>query len=196
MPYRVEDYRIALEDHPECACRIGIIFGLYVLIEYELVPTLRWIANISPEQAQVALETHKQFSGKIAYIKAVCDAVQPDWVRDVEVGRAFAAAALAASKIRNKYAHATYGWIAQPGPDPAGERLLVQVQTNRLGGVVREEVATLQQLDAEIHFMKSLIVAMKNYAAARETHTPVNRQEIHQLAPMAPPLFGNASSIS
>ena len=101
MPYRVEDYQIAMEQTPEIARRIGVVYGLYVVIEYELVPALRWIANISPEQARVALETHKQFSGKIAYIRAVCEVEQPDWPRDVEVGRAFATAALAASKIRN-----------------------------------------------------------------------------------------------
>lgn len=147
MPIRVEDYQVPIEHVPECAARIGIIFGLYVLIEYELVSTLRWVANSSLGQAQVALETHKQFSGKIAYIKAVCDAEQPDWERDADAGRAFAAAALAASKIRNKYAHATYGWNGRTAP--AGEQLSVRVQTNR--------------------------------------------QEMHHLPTLAPPLFGAAS---
>ena len=193
MPYRVEDYQIALEQHPDAARRIGIIFGLYVMIEYELVPTLRWIANVSPEQALVALETHKTFSGKIAYIKAVCDVEQADWPRDADGGRAFAAAALAASKIRNKYAHATYGWRGDPAPARAMEQLFVRVQTNRLGGVVRKEAATIQQLDAEMHFMKSLIVAMKNYAAAREASLPVDRQEIVQLSKQVPRLLGEAT---
>lgn len=189
MQYRVEDYRIPLEQHPEAARRIGIIFGLYVMIEIELVATLRWVANVSSEQALVALETHKQFSGKIAYIRAVCDVVQADWPRDSEVGHAFAAAAMTASKIRNKYAHATYGQDVGSASRSAEEPLFVRVQTNRLGGIVREEVATIQQLDAEIHFMKSLIVSMKNYAAAREANSPINVQEIRQLASLAPPLF-------
>ena len=33
MPYRVDDYQIAMEHAPEIARRIGVIFGLYVLIE-------------------------------------------------------------------------------------------------------------------------------------------------------------------
>lgn len=181
MPYSVDDYQIAMEQAPEIARRIGVIYGLYVLIEYELVPALRWIANISPEQARVAMETHKTFSGKIGYIRAVCDVVQPDWPRDVEVGRAFAAAALAASKIRNRYAHATYEWSGEP----ASEQLIVRVQTNGLTGNVREELATIRHLDAEIHFMKSLIVAMKNYSEARAASTPVDLDEIRKLASMA-----------
>lgn len=185
MPYRVDDYQIAMEHAPEIARRIGVIFGLYVLIEYELVPTLRWIANISPEQARVAIETHKQFSGKIAYIRAVCDAVQPDWPRDVAVGQAFASAALAASKIRNRYAHATYEWSGEPAEGPVVEQVVVRVQTNGLTGNVREEIATIRHLDAEIHFMKSLIVAMKNYSAARAANTPVDSQEIQDLALLA-----------
>lgn len=191
MPYRVDDYQIAMEHTPEIARRIGTIFALYVLIEYELVPTLRWIANISPEQARVALETHKQFSGKIAYIKAVCNALQPDWPRDEEAGRAFAVAALMASKIRNKYAHATYEWSGPSAsvPEPGAEQLFVRVVTNGLGDNVREEVATIQHLDAEIRFMKSLIVAMKNYSEARAANTPVDFQEIQALASTAPLLL-------
>jgi hypothetical protein len=195
MPYRVDDFKIPMEHTPEIARGIGVVYGLYVLIEYELVPALRWIANISPEQAQVALETHKQFSGKIAYIRAVCDVVQPDWPRDVDVGRAFAAAALAASKIRNTYAHAAYEWSGVPAPEPALEQLAVRVQTNGLTGNVREEVATIQRLDAEIDFMKSLIVAMKNYSEARATDTPVNLQEIRALASLAPVPFQERSHV-
>jgi hypothetical protein len=186
MPYSVDHYQIAMEHTPEIARRIGVIYGLYVLIEYELVPALRWIANISPEQARVALETHKQFSGKIAYIRAVCDVVQPDWPRDVEVGRAFATAALAASKIRNTYAHATYEWRGAPASASDPEQLAVRVQTNGLTGNVREEVASIRRLDAEIHFMKSLIVAMKNYTEARAADTPVNLQEIQALSLRTP----------
>src|SRR5215218_4888482 len=132
MPYHVDDYQIAMEHTPEIARRIGTIFGLYVLIEFELVPALRWIANISPEQARVAMETHKTFSGKIGYIRAVCDVAQPDWPRDVEIGRAFAAAALSASKMRNRYAHATYERSGEPASEPATEQLVVRVQTNGL----------------------------------------------------------------
>ena len=185
MPYRVEDYQIAMEQTPEIARRIGVVYGLYVVIEYELVLALRWIANISPEQARVALETHKQFSGKIAYIRAVCEVEQPDWPRDVEVGRAFATAALAASKIRNTYAHATYAMTGVDTPDPAAEQLAVRIQTNGLTGNVREETATIRRLDAEIHFMKSLIVAMKNYVEARAVNGPVDLQEIRALAALA-----------
>ena len=189
MPYSVDDYQIAMEQAPEIARRIGVVFGLYVLIEYELVPSLRWIANVSPEQARVALETHKTFSGKIGYIRAVCNAVQPDWPRDVKVGLALAEAALAASKIRNRYAHATYEWSDEPAAEPDSEQLVVRVQTNGLTGNVREELATIRHLDAEIHFMKSLIVAMKNYAEARAANTPVNGDEIRALASRAPVLF-------
>lgn len=192
MPYRVDDYQIAMEHAPEIARRIGVVFGLYVLIEYELVPTLRWIANISPEQARVAMETHKQFSGKIAYIRAVCDVVQPDWPRDVEVGRAFAAAALAASKIRNRYAHATYEWNGESASELASEQLTVRVQTNGLTGNVREEIATIRHLDAEILFMKSLIVAMKNYSEARTTGGPADLLEIRALASLAQAPFRDA----
>jgi hypothetical protein len=193
MPYHVDDYQIAMEHTPEIARRIGTIFGLYVLIEFELVPALRWIANISPEQARVAMETHKQFSGKIAYIRAVCDVVQPDWPRDVEVGRAFATAALAASKIRNTYAHATYEWSGAEAPEPAVEQLVVRVQTNGLTGNVREEIATIRHLDAEIRFMKSVIVAMKNYSEARGANTPVDLQEIRALASLAHASWRDAS---
>ena len=185
MPYRVDDFQIPMEHAPEIARRIGLVYALYVLIEYELVPTLRWMANISPEQARVALETHKQFSGKIASIGAVCDAAQPDWPRDVEVGRAFATAALAASKIRNTYAHATDEGEGAPAVDPASEQLAVRVQTNGLTGNAREETATIRRLDAEIHFMKSLIVAMKNYSEARAADAPVDLEEIRALARLA-----------
>lgn len=185
MPLTVDDFQIPMERTPEIARRIGHIYGLYVLIEYELVPALRWIANISPEQARVAMETHKTFSGKIGYIRAVCDVVQPDWPRDVEVGRAFAAAAQAASKIRNRYAHATYELGGELASALNSEQIVVRVQTNGLTGNVREEVATIQHLDAEIGFMKSLIVAMKNYSEARAAGAPVNFQEVRALASLA-----------
>lgn len=185
MPYTVDDFTIPMEQAPEIARRIGVIYGLYVLIEYELVPALRWIANISPEQARVALETHKTFSGKIAYIRAVCSVEQPDWPRDVEVGRAFADAALAASKIRNRYAHATYEWSEEAVAAPGTEQLVMRTQTNGLTGNVREELTTIRHLDAEIHFMKSLIVAMKNYSEARTTGTAVDLKEIRALASLA-----------
>lgn len=185
MPQSVDDYWMAVEKTPECAQRIGISLGLFALIEHQLVPTLRWVANISLDQARVSLESHKHFSNKVAYIKAVCDAVQPDWQRDSEVGRLFAAAATTANRIRNKYAHATYGFTGEPGV----ELLFVRVFADSLGGQECEEVATPQILDTEIRFLKSVIVAMKNYAEARAVNKPINLQEIQHLVSFAPGRF-------
>jgi hypothetical protein len=48
------------------------------------------------------------------------------------------------------------------------------------------EIATPELLDAEIRFLKSLVVAMSNYTEARAANTPVNLQEIQDLVTSAP----------
>jgi hypothetical protein len=58
------------------------------------------------------------------------------------------------------------------------------VQTNGLTGSVREKSATIRHLDAEIHCMKLLIVAIKNYGEAQAPGSPVELQESRSVAAM------------
>ena len=182
MPQNVDDYAIDLERSPECARRIGIILGLFVQIEHGLVPVLSWVANMPLDQARVSLELQKQNARKVTFLKAVCDGISPEWPRDVEAGKAFASAAHIANRIRNKYAHATYSSMGGAG----SEMMYVAIFADGFGTALREEIATPEILDTEIRFLKSLVVAMRNYAEARAANTPVNLQEIQRLVADAP----------
>jgi hypothetical protein len=177
------NYWIALEKTPECARRIGIVIGLFATIEHELVATFRWIANMLPDHARVAMESHKQFSNKIAYLEAVCATPQPDWERDIEACRQFADAAKIANTIRNKYAHATYGWDGVPG----SETLYLSVFADSLGGAARKEVANIAILDNDILYLKSVIVAMTNYRTARAAGAKPDLLEIQRAISKATP---------
>lgn len=185
MPLTVDDYTIALESSPECARRIGIILALFVQIEHGLVPILSWCAGMTLDQARVSLELQKQNARKMSFLKGVCEGISPEWPRDVEAGKAFAAAAMTANNIRNKYAHASYSLA----DDAETEMLHVAVFSDDLRKAVRVEIATLETLETEIRFLKSLIVTMHNYAEARAASTPVNRQDIQDLVASAPRPF-------
>lgn len=185
MPLTVEDYTIDLERTPECARRIGIILGLFVQVEHGLVPILSWCAGMTMDQARASLELQKMNSRKMTFLRGVCEGISPEWPRDVEAGKVFAAAALTANNIRNKYAHASYSLVGETDV----ETLHVAVFSDDLRNAARVEIATLETLDTEIGFLKSLIVAMHNYAEARAANTPVNRQEIENLATSAPEPF-------
>src|SRR5688500_1176665 len=169
MPQTVDDYAIDLERAPECARRIGIILGLFVQVEHGLVPILSWTAGMTLDQARVLLELQKQNSRKMTFLQGVCDGISPGWPRDVEVGKAFAAAAHIANRIRNKYAHASYSAAGEAG----SETLYVAVFADDLRSASRVQIATIEILETEIRFLKSLIVAMRNYAEARAADTPV-----------------------
>lgn len=185
MPQHVDDYAIALEQTPECTRRIGIILGLYVQIEHGLVPILSWTAGMSLDQARVALELQKQNGRKMSFLKGMCEAIAPGWPRDIAAGKAFAAVALTANQIRNKYAHASYSVAGDAGT----EVLHVAVFGENLRRATRVEIATVEILDTEIRFLKSVIVTMANYVEARAANTPVNQQEIESLAAGTPPQF-------
>jgi hypothetical protein len=185
MPQNVDDYAIDLERTPECARRIGIILGLFVQVEHGLVPILSWTAGMTLDQARVLLELQKQNARKMTLLQAVCNGISPEWPRDVAAGKAFAAAAHTANRIRNQYAHASYSAAGETG----SEKLSVAVFSDGLSNVSRVEIVTLETLDTEIRFLKSLIVAMRNYAEARAADTPVNLQEIQDLAASTPRPF-------
>ena len=182
MPQRVDDYAIDLERSPELARRIGIILGLFVQVEHGLVPILSWVADMPLDQARASMELQKQNARKVIFLKGVCEGISPGWPRDVEVGKLFATAANTANRIRNKYAHATYVSAEASGE----ERLYVAVFADGLHSASRVEIATPEILDEEIRFLKSLIVAMRNYIEARAATTPVNLDEIHGLVANAP----------
>jgi hypothetical protein len=178
MPQTVDDYAIDLERSPECARRIGIILGLFVQIEHGLVPILSWTTGMSLDQAQVALELQKQNGRKMVFLHRMCEGITPEEPHDVAAGKAFAAAASTANLIRNTNAHASYHAVGDARP----EELEVAVFSDNPRSASRVQIATVDILDAEIHFLKSLIVAMRNYAEARAANTPVNLQEIEQVA--------------
>lgn len=189
MPLNVDDYAIDLERTPECARRIGIILGLYVQIEHGLVPILSWTTGMTLDQARVALEHQKQNGRKMSFLHRMCEGIAPEGTRDIAAGKAFAAAALNANEIRNTYAHASY----HAAGDAGSEMLEVAVFSDKLQSAARVQIATVDMLDAEIRFLKSLLVAMQNYDEAREANLPVNLQEIEQLAASAPqPLSRNS----
>ncbi|MCA9876545.1 MAG: hypothetical protein KC442_02145 [Thermomicrobiales bacterium] len=146
----MDDYAIDLESNPECARRIAIILGLFVQVEHGLVPILSWVADMSLDQARVSLELQKQNARKVTFLQGVCDGISPEWPRDVEAGKIFAAAAHTANRIRNKYAHATYSVTGHAG----SEQLSVAVFADSLRNATRIEVATIESLDTEIHFLK------------------------------------------
>jgi len=183
MTNPTDNYEAALEKTPECARRIGIIMGLFAMVEIHLVGMFRWIANMDPDPARIAMESHKHFSNKIVYLLAVCDAKQPHWERDVEAGKHFAAGLKLANTIRNKYAHSKYGWTGEPGT----EILFLSVFADSIGGHQREEIADIQILDTDILFLKSLIAAMRHYCADREAGRPPDLSEIQQAISMAQP---------
>jgi hypothetical protein len=182
MPQHVDDYAIDLERAPACARRIGIILGLFVEVEHGLVPILSWTTGMPLDQAEVALEMQKQNGRKMIFLQRMCEGITPGWPRDAAAGQAFAAAALTANRIRNSYAHATYTLVGAAG----SEELDVAVFADSPHNAMRVQIATVDILDAEIGFLKSLIVAMRNYAEARAANTPVNMQEIEALAANAP----------
>ncbi len=182
MPQTVDDYAIDLERTPECARRIGIILGLFVQVEHGLAPILSWVAGMTLDQAQAALAIQKQNSRKVLFLKGVCERISPESPRDVEAGKAFAAAAMTANRIRNTYAHGAYRLADAAEPETLYIAVFADV-------AVQEEIATVEILDTQIRFLKSLIVAMRNYAEARAAHTPVNLQEIQDLAAQAPQPF-------
>ena len=185
MPLNVDDYAIDLEHMPECARRIGIILGLFVQVEHGLVPILSWTAGMSLDQAQAAMALQKQNTRKMLFLQGVCEGISPEWPRDVAAGLAFAAAAMTANRIRNKYAHASY----HAAGDGGSEQLDVAVFADDVRNAPRVEIATVESLDVEIRYLKALVVAMRNYAAAREDNAPVNRQEIEDLAARTPQPF-------
>jgi hypothetical protein len=185
MPQNVDDYAIDLERAPECARRIGLILGLFVQVEHGLVPILSWCAGMPMDQARVSLELQKQNARKMGFLRGMCEGISPEWPRDVAAGKAFAHAAMTANRIRNKYAHASYSLMAEAG----GEKLHVAVFSDDLRNAVRIEIATLETLEIEIFFLRSLIVAMHNYVEARAAETPINRQEIEELVATAPQPF-------
>ena len=182
MPQNVDDYAIDLERTPQCAYRIGIILGLFVQVEHGLVPILSWVADMPLDQARAAMEMQKANARKMTFLHGVCDGIAPGWPRDVEVGKVFAAAAHIANRIRNKYAHATFVSTGGAGV----ERLYVAVFADSLRTAARIEIATVEILDAEICFLKSLIVTMNNYVEARAANTPVNLEDIQGLVAAAP----------
>jgi hypothetical protein len=184
MTSSVEKYWTAVERTPECARRIGIIFGLFARIEIQFVDAFRWIANMDPDQARVALESHRHFSNRIGYLEGVLKAIQPNWERDVDWGQEFLAAVAKANKIRNKYAHSDYGWTGEPG----SELLFVRVFADSLGGQVREEIANISILDKDILFLRSLIDAMTNYCIARAAGEPADLVEIRRVVTKGQPV--------
>ncbi len=179
-----DKYWTALEKTPECARRIGIIFGLFARIEIQFVDVFRWIANMDSDQARVALESHRHFSNRIGYLDGVLKAIQPNWERDVNWGTEFHSAITKANKIRNKYAHSDYGWTGEPG----SELLFVRVFADSLGGQVREEIANISILDNDILFLRSLIDAMTNYCHARAAGEPPELREIRRAVTRAQPV--------
>lgn len=186
MPKNVDDYAIDLERTPQCAYRVGIILGLFVQVEHGLVPILSWVADMPVDQARASMEMQKANARKMTFLQGVCNGIAPGWPRDVEVGKVFAAAAHIANRIRNKYAHATFVSTGGEG----AERLYVAVFADSLSTAARIEIATIEILDAEICFLKSLIVAMDNYVEARAANAPINLEEIQGLVAGAPqPVF-------
>ncbi|MFN8661961.1 MAG: hypothetical protein U0075_08720 [Thermomicrobiales bacterium] len=118
----------------------------------------------------------------MTFPQRVCEGISPEWPRDVDTGKAFAAAALAANRIRNTYAHASYGAAGEAG----SEVLRVAVFAETTSSAARVEIATPELLDAEIRFLKSLVVVMSNYVEARTANAPVNLQEIQDLVSITP----------
>lgn len=107
----------------------------------------------------------------------------------MDAGQAFAAAALAANRIRNTYAHASYRSVGKAG----SEVLYVAVPSESVSSEARVAIATPELLDAEIRFLKSLVVAMINDVEARATNAPVHLQDLQDLVlsvpqPVAHPL--------
>jgi hypothetical protein len=184
MTSSAHKYWTALEKTPECARRIGIIFGLFATIENQFVDTFRWIANMDQDQARVALESHRHFSSWISYLEGVLKTTQPNWERDFDAGKEFLAAVTVANKIRNKYAHSTYGWTGEPG----SELLFVRVFADSLGGQEREEIANVSILDSDILFLGSVIDAMTNYCSDRAAGKPPDLQEIRSAITKAQPV--------
>ena len=182
VPRQADDYTTALEITPECAHRIAIVLSLYVEVEHGLAPILSWTTGLTLDQAQAALALQKQNARKVLFLKGVCEQISPEWPRDVIAGKLFAQAIQAGNRIRNKYAHATY----VSGGTPDAELLYVAVFADTAIG---EEIATVEILDSEIHYMKSLIVAMHNYIAARAENAPVNLREIEDVVANAPQPF-------
>ncbi len=172
MPRTVDDYSIALEQTPECARRIGIILGLFAMVEFRLVETVRWIADTHRDLALVSLGSHKGFAAKIEYVAAICRWTQPDWPRDSEAGATFVRALRIANSIRNKYAHSRYS--------KAGSEMLRLEVANQMGKADSVERADIQALDEDILFLKHLIVAMINYCEARGRGQESDLSELRQ----------------
>ena len=184
MTSSADKYWTALEKTPECSRRIGVNLGLFAVIEIQFVDAFRWIANMDQDQARVALESHRHFLNRIGYLEAGLKAIQPSWERDVEWGKEFLTGITKANKIRNKYAHSTYGWTGEPG----SELLFVRVFADSLGGQEREEIANISILDNDILFLGSLIDAMKNYCIARAAGELGDLRELRRAISQAQPV--------
>ena len=182
MPQHADDYTTALEITPECARRIATVLSLYVEVEHGLAPILSWATGLTLDQAQAALALQKQNARKVLFLKGVCEQISPESPRDVAAGKLFATAIQAGNRIRNKYAHATF----TSAGTAETELLYVAVFADTAIG---EEIATVALLDTEIHYMKSLIVAMSNYVEARAANAPGNLREIEDVIANAPQPF-------
>ena len=158
MPAPPRRYSIPLESTPEFASRIGVIFGLFALVESHLFRVFSKVANVSESISYLALGSHISFAKRIELFSQVCDIAAEERGMEVFREKNLAKALSMANAIRNKYAHGMYG------AGTLGSATLM-TKSVRNPKASRAETITVSTLDEDILFFKRVSLAMQDYVS-------------------------------
>jgi len=101
-------YNVALDGEPVYAALVGSIISMFALIEDYVPKLLTLLTGLSDQDSRAIVGTFRSFSNRLDLLKAIYKP-RGDRSVDATVGQHYVGLLTDANRIRNKYAHATYG---------------------------------------------------------------------------------------